>query len=296
MRDAISAREAEAAIGLKNQWYLQPGLTLNTLFERIVSIEGDANHSATAVGVGAEYVAKENYKASGRLEKRWGNASDTLLGSAGIAYRYTDDITLLVKDIYSRADHTQGLRTVNRFQLGAAYRDYHSNKLDMLAKLEYRLDDNQTGTTAYQKDAIVWSWSGNYHPTQPLTLSGRYAGKHNAYQASGITSDNTAHAVYTRGLYDLSERWDLGLQAGSYWNAKADDRAYMLGAEVGYSPMTNLWLSLGYNLMGFEDEDIAYNDSTQQGAYFRLRFKFDEGLFKRNVLGKNNRLADEPSL
>lgn len=296
MRDAISAREAEAAIGLKNQWYLQPGLTLNTLFERIVSIEGDANHSATAVGVGAEYVAKENYKASGRLEKRWGNASDTLLGSAGIAYRYTDDITLLVKDIYSRADHTQGLRTVNRFQLGAAYRDYHSNKLDMLAKLEYRLDDNQTGTTAYQKDAIVWSWSGNYHPTQPLTLSGRYAGKHNAYQASGITSDNTAHAVYTRGLYDLSERWDLGLQAGSYWNAKADDRAYMLGAEVGYSPMTNLWLSLGYNLMGFEDEDIAYDDSTQQGAYFRLRFKFDEGLFKRNVLGKNNRLADEPSL
>ncbi len=37
---------------------------------------------------------------------------------------------------------------------------------------------------------------------------------------------------------------------------------YMLGAEVDYSSMTNLWLSLGYNFMGFEDENIAYDDDT----------------------------------
>ena len=40
MSDAISAREAEAAIGLKNKWYVQEGLTLNTLFERVESLEG----------------------------------------------------------------------------------------------------------------------------------------------------------------------------------------------------------------------------------------------------------------
>ena len=296
MRDAISAREAEAAIGLKNKWYVQEGLTLNTLFERIESLEGDDDSTATAVGVGVEYTAQEDYKASGRFEKRWGDTSDTLLGSAGIAYRYTDEITLLAKDIYSQVDYDDGHRTVNRFQLGGAYRDYNSNQLDMLAKLEYRLDDNDTGESPYQKDAVIWSWSGNYHPTRPLTLSGRYAGKYTEYSADGITNDNTAHAVYARGLYDVSERWDIGLQAGTYWNAEADDLAYMLGAEVGYSPMTNLWLSLGYNFMGFEDEDIAYDDSTQQGAYFRLRFKFDEDLFKRTDPRKNKRLGDTSSL
>ena len=290
MRDAISAREAEAAIGLKNKWYVQEGLTLNTLFERVESLEGEENNTATAAGIGVEYLAKENYKASGRFEKRWGETSDTLLGSAGIAYRYTDEITLLAKDIYSRTDYDDGDRTINRFQLGAAYRDYDSNQLDMLAKLEYRLDDNNTGDDAYQKNTTVWSWNGNYHPTRPLTLSGRYAGKYTEYQADGLTSDNTAHAVYGRGLYDISERWDVGLQAGTYWNEQANDLAYMLGAEVGYSPMTNLWLSLGYNFMGFEDEDIAYDDSTQEGAYFRLRFKFDEDLFKREDPRKNKRL------
>ena len=296
MSDAISAREAEAAIGLKNKWYVQEGLTLSTLFERVESLEGDEDSTSTAAGVGVEYLAKENYKASGRLEKRWGDTSDTLLGSAGIAYRYTDDITLLAKDIYSQVDYNDGHRTINRFQLGAAYRDYDSNQLDMLAKLEYRLDDNATGNDPYQKDAIVWSWSGNYHPTRPLTLSGRYAGKYTEYDADNIVSDNTAHAVYARGLYDISERWDIGLQAGTYWNKQADDLAYLVGAEVGYSPMTNLWLSLGYNFMGFEDEDIAYDDSTQEGAYFRLRFKFDEDLFKREDPRKNKRLTSDSTL
>ena len=296
MRDAISAREAEAAIGLKNKWYVQEGLTLSTLFERVESLEGEENNTATAAGVGVEYLAQENYKASGRLEKRWGETSDTLLGSAGIAYRYTDEITLLAKDIYSQVDYDDGDRTINRFQLGAAYRDYDSNQLDMLAKLEYRLDDNNISNDTYQKDAIIWSWNGNYHPTRPITLSGRYAGKYTKFSADGISSDNTAHALYGRGLYDLTERWDIGLQAGTYWNEQADDMSYMLGAEVGYSPMTNLWLSLGYNFMGFEDDDIAYDDTTQQGAYFRLRFKFDEDLFKGNDTSTNPRLDPNSTL
>lgn len=296
MRDAISAREAEAAIGLKNKWYVQKGLTLNTLFERVESLEGEKDSTATAAGIGVEYLANENYKASGRLEKRWGDTSDTLLASAGAAYRYSDEVTLLAKDIYSQVDYDDGHRTINRFQLGAAYRDYDSNKLDMLAKLEYRLDDNATGNDPYQKDTVVWSWSGNYHPTRPLTLSGHYAGKYTEYDAQGIASDNTAHAVYARGLYDISERWDIGLQAGTYWNKQADDLSYLVGAEVGYSPMTNLWLSLGYNFMGFEDEDIAYDDTTIEGAYFRLRFKFDEDLFKREDSRKNKPLSARSTL
>ncbi len=296
MRDAISAREAEAAIGLKNKWYVQKGLTVNTLLERVESLEGEEDSTATAAGVGVEYLAKEDYKASARLEKRWGETSDTVLGSAGVAYRYTNEVTLLAKDIYSQVAYDDGDRTINRFQLGAAYRDYDSNQLDMLTKLEYRLDDNNTGDDAYQKDTVVWSLSGNYHPTRPLTLSGHYAGKYTQFDADNTSSDNTAHALYTRGLYDISERWDVGLQAGTYWNKQAEDMSYMLGAEVGYSPMTNLWLSLGYNFMGFEDEDIAYDDTTQQGAYFRLRFKFDEDLFKRANLRKDKGLTTDPQL
>lgn len=292
-RDSISAREAEAAIGLKNKWYVQEGLTINTLLERIESLEGEKDKTSTAASIGVEYLANEDYKVSARLENRWGETSDTMLANAGIAYRYDENTTLLAKDTYSKVDYTDGHRMMNRFQLGAAYRDYDSNQLDMLAKVEYRTDDNQTGKDPYQKDSIIWSWHGNYHPTRPLTISGHYAGKHTQYNANNIDNSNTAHTAYIRGLYDINEKWDAGLQAGSYWNDQADDVAYMLGAEVGYSPMTNLWLSLGYNFVGYNDDDIAYDDTTSQGAYFRMRFKFDENLFKRNDANVNKRLLPE---
>ncbi|WP_201528266.1 MULTISPECIES: hypothetical protein [Psychrobacter] len=41
---------------------------------------------------------------------------------------------------------------------------------------------------------------------------------------------------------------------------------------------------------------LAYDDSTQQGAYFRLHIKFDEDLFKRNNPSKNKRLTARTAL
>jgi hypothetical protein len=50
---------------------------------------------------------------------------------------------------------------------------------------------------------------------------------------------------------------------------------------VGYLVKQNLWLSAGYNLAGFKDRDLVGSDYTNKGFYIRLRFKFDENLFKR---------------
>lgn len=60
--------------------------------------------------------------------------------------------------------------------------------------------------------------------------------------------------------------------------------------------MTNLWLPLGYHFMGFEEEDTAYYDSTIGSAYFRLRFKFNEDLFKRDDPRKNKSLNSNATL
>ena len=36
---------------------------------------------------------------------------------------------------------------------------------------------------------------------------------------------------------------------------------------------------LGYNAVGFTDRDFAGMAETQQGIYFRMRYKFDENSF-----------------
>ena len=56
---------------------------------------------------------------------------------------------------------------------------------------------------------------------------------------------------------------------------------YLAGIEAGYLLATNLWVSAGYNFMGYQDDELANTSSTGEGAYLRFRFKFDENLFGR---------------
>ncbi|MGD5310069.1 hypothetical protein QUS77_22535, partial [Xanthomonas citri pv. citri] len=144
VKDGISSRESEAAIGLRNKWKVQDGVYVNTSFEHLESMQGESDNTATAATVGIDYLASDKYKVSGRVEKRWGVQTDTLLTSFGYANKINDDVTLLAKNIYSlQQDNEQNKdRTIDRFQLGVAYRDYDNNISDHLAKIEYRYDNN----------------------------------------------------------------------------------------------------------------------------------------------------------
>jgi hypothetical protein len=51
-----------------------------------------------------------------------------------------------------------------------------------------------------------------------------------------------------------------------------------------------LWLSVGYNWLNYTDADLVGTDFTVDGAYLRLRFKFDEDLFGANKPATNKAL------
>jgi hypothetical protein len=52
-----------------------------------------------------------------------------------------------------------------------------------------------------------------------------------------------------------------------------------MGFETGYKLVQNLWISTGYNLLGFRNPDLRGEDVTRRGAFIRMRFKFDENVF-----------------
>ena len=70
MRDSVSGRDAEAAVGLRNGWQLTPGIRLNTNAERITTLGGSTSNDATALGLGLEYTGSPLWKGSTRLEFR----------------------------------------------------------------------------------------------------------------------------------------------------------------------------------------------------------------------------------
>jgi len=53
-----------------------------------------------------------------------------------------------------------------------------------------------------------------------------------------------------------------------------------LGADVGVTFMKNAWVSLGYNVQGYNDKDFDDAHYLAQGPYLKFRIKFDQDTFK----------------
>jgi hypothetical protein len=62
-------------------------------------------------------------------------------------------------------------------------------------------------------------------------------------------------------------------------------RQYAAGIEAGYQLQRNMWVSAGYNLLGFKERDLAGADATAKGVYFRVRMKFDENTLQGLLTG-----------
>lgn len=291
LRDAMSGRDNQMASGIRNGWDFAPGLRLNTALEVTQVVSGQAP-STRAVSVGVDYTAHALWKGSTKLEHRISDditgtpeneAFQTTLWQIMAARKINRDWTFLARNylLQTKYDARGGVYQ-DRIQLGAAYRDTDTNRINALAKYEYKTerDDSNLITGSLSSKAHIVSVHADWHPSRPWWMTGRVAGKWQTDQfENGVIDTFNAQLLSGRVIYDVTEKWDLGLmtsvQFGQY-----GARQHALGIEAGYLLKTNLWLSVGFNSTGFvADRDLAGYEYTQQGVYLRLRFKFDQNLF-----------------
>lgn len=278
VRDALSGSDAEAALGLRNTWSLLKDLRLSTTFERIQPLSAEAQETVAAT-VGAEYRINPLTKAAARLEYRTSRSEDSVLNTLALARKLDLDWTVLAKNTISWSDRgSQGLLVRDRARLGFAYRDTDTNRWLWLGRYEARLDRDEGQDT--RRLAHVISTNVNYQPSKPWIWSGRWASKFVDENFTELNTRSSAHLVSGRVTYDVTEKIDLGLIASNLFSGSFASHQYGVGAEAGYLLTTNLWFSAGYNLYGFHDTDLGGEDYTRQGPFIRLRFKFDEDLFK----------------
>ena len=45
---------------------------------------------------------------------------------------------------------------------------------------------------------------------------------------------------------------------------------------IGYKPNKDIWVSVGWNLDGFKDDDFEAAEYSRDGPYIKMRVKFDE--------------------
>ena len=205
-------REAEAAIGLRNQWKIAKGVRLHTGFERLHAIAG-VEREATAASVGLEYLASARFKSTARLEWRNDSSSDSWLSTAGFAQRLSRNWTMLARNYYQlTVPEGTANQVQDRFSIGAAYRDTTANRLNLLTRYEFRVEDTPglaPGTASDRRVQVV-STHADLHPARAWTLSGQYAAKFVDDRAEASADRFGIHLFSGRVGFDLSRRWDIG--------------------------------------------------------------------------------------
>ncbi|MFN3713053.1 MAG: OmpA family protein [Alcanivoracaceae bacterium] len=81
--------------------------------------------------------------------------------------------------------------------------------------------------------------------------------------------------------YDITERWDVGLRGSTLASYNSDIRMNSFGIMAGYSPVRDVWISLGYNFRGFYDNDFSGAEGRVQGIVLDFRIKFDQDSARR---------------
>ena len=259
-----------------------------------------------ALSGGATYRA-ELWSLTGRAEYRDGEASDRYgfttgflrQAQAGIAFAATAQAFSV-----DNADGSRGL--LAHASLAWAWRPLGS-RWSLLDRLELRVDELQGGqgaavigqdTLAVAGDArsarlvnnLVLNYVGDawneddrrgnlFDAAQRSQLSLYYGSKY-----VFDTYDEEDYSGYTDILgidwrHDLSDKLDVGLRASVRHAWDQGEVSYAFGPSIGFTPFTNAWFSVGYNVVGFDDRDFQAMHYTAQGPYLMLRFKFDQDTF-----------------
>ena len=296
LRDAIGGRDLQLASGVRNVWDYSEGIRISTAAEHTKVLSGNVA-DGTALALGVDYSVhplwristRGEFRRSGDIANTVGNdAFNTLLWQVTVARKLDRDWTALARNYLLKTDYTaKGDVLQDRFQIGLAYRDTDTNRVNALAKVEFKneTDASNAVTGELRTRATIVSTHADYHPSRPWWMTGRVAGKWQTDQfEGGVQSSFKAALLAGRVVYDITENWDLGV-LGAVQVGQGGARQQAFGVEAGYLLRQNLWLSAGFNASGFSgDADLVGYEYTQRGAYIRLRFKFDEDIFKgRNV-------------
>lgn len=278
--DALSGRQAQAAIGLRNGWQLARGIRANTSVERVDALSGSTLGDNAAVTGALEYTRNPLWKGTARLELRQSDSSDGVLSTLGLAYKLSNDWTFLGKNVYALTDGqaAQPDRIQDRLQFGFAYRDSDTNRTNALARYEFKTEEGLE--FGLKRTVHIVSMHADYQVTQKTLWRVQYAAKIVDEKVDGLDISSSAHLIGGRVTRDMGTKFDAGIHVRALFNGQFDGYQGGVGAEAGYLIHDNLWVSVGYNVLGFRDKDLTAEEYTNLGAYLRLRFKFDESLLE----------------
>jgi uncharacterized repeat protein (TIGR01451 family) len=284
-----------ANAGLLQNWQLNARWTMDAGLDRTETL-ADSSNAAPAAPVsgftpaGAAMAALEDFTAvfigagfddnrwswRGRAESRWGDLEDKQNLFSGL-YRELDKASTLAGTLrVNLGQYASGeLFDQAVLGLGYAYRPL-AGRWILLDQLDFVHERSSNADFDLRGRRLVNNFNGNLQVDDRNQLGLQYAAKYVL-----DTIDTARYTGYTDIMgveyrHDLTPRWDAGLRASVLhsWRADALDESW--GVFAGFSPVDNVWISLGWNFKGYRDSDFAGAEFRDQGLNLAFRIKFDQ--------------------
>ncbi len=164
-------------------------------------------------------------------------------------------------------------------KFGWAYR-LADRKWSFLNRTDLTHDRAETDALAQSSWRLINNFNANRRISAAAQLSLQYAFKYVRSEFDGVGYKGFSDLIGVDFRRGISERWDAGVNTSIYHAYQSRTMDYGFGLDVGYNVGRNLWLTLGYNVMGFEDDDFERARFTAAGPYLRLSMKADQSLLK----------------
>ena len=226
----------------------------------------------TSAYLGASYQT-ENMAGSGRVDTRDSTTGSRLVAVVGGAREITKTLSFSAAARHQEESLTGQPDLVDTdVRIGAAWRP----KGEGLVVLN-RLDIGQSNEDGIQeRSKIVNNLAINAMLNDQTQLSVYHGIKHVDAEFAGATASGATHLLGAEIRHDVSQKVDIGLQTTWASNNGSNSEVWSFGPSIGFTPEDNIWVSLGYNVSGFDDADFEAAKYRNEGPYIKLRAKFDQ--------------------
>mgnify|MGYP000647327765 CR=1 FL=1 len=254
----------------------------------------------TAITLGATW-RQDRWSATGRAEYRDGSLSDRRGLTFGLIRQLGEGSAMGANLAWTKATAAAGQSSeVIDAALSAAYRPAGS-AFSALTKIEFRSDEvtgasageaGPAGRSALVVDGnavarrLIASFSANWSPNNAgIDLGGQQtelglfaAIRHNFDRYASFDVEGTSVIGGLDLRIGIAPMVEIGGQVTVRQGLTDCTTSYAIGPQIGFTPVDNMLLSIGYNFSGFKDRDFAANRNTARGIFATIRLKFDAGL------------------
>ena len=214
----------------------------------------------------------DEWSAGARLERRLGEQeTSTRIVFTGVG-DFSEHMTFGAKAsaLYTKQDASAEVEVDHELQASLAYRPRDA-RFAILDQIEARriTDGPDTRTKVMNSIYVTRHLDGGHE------LNMRHGIKYASFDFGSEHYSDVLNLLGAEYRHNVSDWFDIGLQGSVMQSLSTSTTQTSAGISLGMTPFENGWISLGYNIKGFADDDFSALGYTDAGVFLQFRLKFD---------------------